>query len=197
MKNGNPGSNGFDEVLARALPHLQTRHNEVHTRISREFAERLLAAEGGDPGVVIPAILLHDIGWSRVPEEQQLSAFGPSPKNPELTQVHEREGARMAGEILASLDCDEERIGEIVAIIEGHDTRPGSRSLHESIVRDADKLFRLSAQGFAIDCERFALDPPAHLGWLEERVESWFHTATARRLARDEIAARRAEPQRG
>ena len=39
------GAKRFEPVLAAALPYLQTRHNEVHTRISREFAERLLAIE--------------------------------------------------------------------------------------------------------------------------------------------------------
>ena len=190
MKNGSPGSNGFGEVLDRALPHLQTRHNEIHTRISWEFAVRLLAAEGGDPEIVVPAILLHDVGWSRVPEEQQLSAFGPNVENPELTKVHEREGARMAEEILAALEYDEGRISEIVSIIAGHDTRPGSRSLHESVVRDADKLFRLSAGGFPIDCARFELDPATHLDWLEEQIDRWFFTATAKQLAREEIRAR-------
>ena len=91
----------FDAVLEAALPHLQTRNNEVHTRISRDFAERLLAEEGGNPEVAIPAIVLHDIGWSRVPEDRQLTACGPNVQDPELTKVHEREGARMAGEVLS------------------------------------------------------------------------------------------------
>ena len=93
------GAKRFEPVLAAALPYLQTRHNEVHTRISREFAERLLAEEGGNPQVVIPAILLHDIGWSRVPEARQLAAFGPNVQDPELTKVHEREGAGMAARV--------------------------------------------------------------------------------------------------
>ena len=181
----------FEAILSLALPYLQTRHNEIHTRICWEFAERLLAAEGGDPDIVIPAILLHDIGWSRVPEEVQLSAFGPNVEDPELTKVHEREGARMAEEILVSLGYAAERAGEIVSIVAGHDTRPGSSSLHESIVKDADKLFRLSERGFPIDCERFELDPAAHLAWLGKQVDRWFFTAPGKLIAREEIRARR------
>ena len=142
---------------------------------------------------MIPAIILHDIGWSLVPEDRQLTACGPNVQDPELTKVHEQEGARMAGEILAGLGWPQARVDEIVDIVSGHDTRLGSRSLNESIVKDADKLFRLSLRGFPIDCERFELDPAAHLEWLEERVEGWFFTATARRLAREEIAARQAD----
>lgn len=187
------GARCFEPVLAAALPYLQTRHNEIHTRKSRDFAERLLDEEGGNPEVVIPAIVLHDIGWSRVPEDRQLTACGPNVQDPELTKVHEREGARLAGAVLADLDWPEALVDEIVDIVAGHDTRSGSRSLNESIVKDADKLFRLSLRGFSIDCERFELDPAAHLVWLEERIEGWFFTATAKRLAREEIAARQAD----
>ena len=180
-------------VLERALPHLQTRHNEVHTRTSLGFALRLLEREPGDPDVVIPGILLHDIGWSRVPEELQLTAFGPRVQNPELQKVHEREGARMAEGILAELGFPEAAAREIAHIVAGHDTRPGTGSPSESIVKDADKLFRFSREGFRIDCERFGLEPAAHLAWLEARIEGWFLTATGRALARQEAAARRAE----
>ncbi|MDF1551777.1 MAG: universal stress protein [Deferrisomatales bacterium] len=154
----------FEEILVQALPHLQTRHNEIHTRISREFADRLPAREAGNPDVAIPAILLHDIGWCRVPGEQQLAAFGPNVKDPELTKVHEREGAQMAGEILSTLRCPEELTLEIVRIVVGHDTRIGSRSIHESVVRDADKLFRFSAEGFRTGCAAFHLEPAVYSG---------------------------------
>jgi HD superfamily phosphodiesterase len=190
MQQDTSSHEAFTTVFARALPYLQTRHNELHTRISLDFAKRLLAAEGGDPRIVIPAILLHDIGWSKVPEAQQLLAFGPNVKDPDLTRVHEREGARMAEEILVSLGYEGERVGEIVSIIAGHDTRPESSSLHESIVRDADKLFRLSERGFAIDCERFEQDPAAYLGWVEEQIAHWFFTTSGAELARQETAAR-------
>jgi HD superfamily phosphodiesterase len=176
---------------------LQTRHNEVHTRISWDFAGRLLRAEGGDPAVVLPAILLHDIGWSRVPEDEQLLAFGPNVKDPELTKVHERAGAAMAGEILQELEWPEAASARIVHIIAGHDTRVGSGSLEESVVRDADKLFRVSAAGFPIDCERFGLRPAAHAAFLRSKIEEWFFTATGAHLAREELEARERELRGG
>jgi HD superfamily phosphodiesterase/molybdopterin converting factor small subunit len=180
-----------EQIFGRALPHLQTRHNEVHTATSYEFARRLLAEEPGEEDVVLPAILLHDVGWSRVPEEQQLSAFGPNPTAPELTRVHEREGAAMAAEILRDLACAEDRVREIAAIIDGHDTRLTALEPSDALVKDADKLFRVSAEGFPIDCRRFGLHPAAHLAWLEDRVDRWFFSDTAKRIAREEIGSRR------
>lgn len=183
----------YERIFERALPYLQTRHNEEHTRISWEFGARLLRHEGGDPHVVIPAILLHDIGWSQVPEELQLTAFGPNVKDPELRAVHEREGARMAAEVLSEERYPQEAVREIAEIVAGHDTRLEPLSRNDAIVKDADKLFRLSKVGFPIDCRRFGLDPDAHLAWLEARIERWFLTETAKRLARAEVEARREE----
>ncbi len=180
----------YGEIFAAALPYLQTRHNEVHTLVSYGFGLRLLAGEGGDPDVVIPAILLHDVGWSQVPEERQLAAFGPNVSAPELTRLHEEEGARIAGEILERLGCPDGRRKALLEIVRGHDTRLTALDLNDMLVKDADKLFRISHEGFPIDCARFGLDPARHLRWLEARVESWFFTETGKRLAREEAQAR-------
>jgi hypothetical protein len=56
---------------------LKTRNNTLHTRISYHYALNLLEAEGGDPRVVLPAILLHDVGYSQLPEKEIKDAFGP------------------------------------------------------------------------------------------------------------------------
>ena len=42
-------------------PFLDTRCNEEHTRIAYAFANRFLSQEAGDPDVVLPAIILHDV----------------------------------------------------------------------------------------------------------------------------------------
>lgn len=180
----------WGRIFELALPYLQTRHNEAHTRICCAFALRLLAEEEGDPQIVLPAVLLHDVGWSRVPENRQLSAFGPRVENPELTKVHEREGAALAHTILEDVGCAPERAREITEIIVGHDTRLEALSPEDAIVKDADKLFRFSGEGFPIDCRRFGLAPPEHLSWLEARIDEWFFTRTGQRLAREEAAAR-------
>lgn len=195
MRSGEPefANPQYREIFLRALPYLQTRHNVVHVRCCYAFALELLAEEGGDPDVVIPAILLHDVGWSRIPEERQLSAFGPRATRPDLTRLHEIEGASIAGEILRDLGHFREREEEIVAIISGHDTRLESLGRNDSLVKDADKLFRISRQGFPIDCHRFKVDPSAHLAWLERRIESWFFTSSGKNLARREAGGRAEE----
>ena len=57
----------LEEIYALAEPYWQTRSNEIHVPGSYELARRLLAAyPEADPDVVLPAILLHDCGYSLV-----------------------------------------------------------------------------------------------------------------------------------
>ena len=83
----------YREIFEGAAPYLNTRENEVHTRIAYELARRLLAFyPDADEDIVLPAIILHDVGWKMVPEEKQLEAFGPNMKDEESRRLHEVEG---------------------------------------------------------------------------------------------------------
>ena len=169
----------------RARPWLDTRNNEIHTLIVYEQAKKLLAAcPRADEAIVLPAAILHDVGWKMVPESEQLKAFGPNLSKPELQRLHEVEGARIATEIRTELHFAPERIAEITAIIDGHDTRADSLSIHDDVVRDADRLFRFTPTGLRIDLERFGADPAQYVPWLATKVDEWLVTDEARRLAR-------------
>ncbi len=146
-------------IYQKAERFLQIRHNAVHTRISYHFALKLLKEEGGDPEVVIPAIVLHDIGYSKIPEDELRFAFGQNVTKPELQKLHEVEGARLAGEILRSLDYPEESVREIQSIIDGHDTRDTALNVNDAIVQDSDKLFRFTYQAWKLASSYFDSDP--------------------------------------
>ena len=178
-------------IYEKAEPFLQTRLNTLHTRIAYHFAVKLLERVGGDPDVVIPAILLHDIGWSLIPEEQLAGAFGPEVKKPDLQRLHETEGARMAGDILAELGCAEEYIKEIHTIISGHDTRLKALGHNDSVVKDADKLWRYTYEGFTIDYRRFGKTPHDNLGWLIASIPGWFFFEISKTLAHQEALERK------
>lgn len=173
-----------------AEPYLNTRSNDIHTRVAVEFARDLLRREGGDERIVLPAMILHDVGWKCVPEDRQLEAFGPNVRCSELNRVHEREGAAIAEGILKEVRYDEDKIEEIVAIVEGHDSREIPISLNDKIVKDADKLFRYSRKGFQIDIERFGETVEEGLERLRSSLERWFFTDSARAIAAQELAER-------
>lgn len=178
------------KIFDLARPFLDTRANEEHTRISFDYAVCLLREEGGDPEVVLPAIILHDVGWKSIPEELHLTAFGPFQKDADLNKVHEQEGARIAGEILAGVGYPQHLIEEITAIIAEHDSRKEPLSPNDAIVKDADKLWRYSAHGVLTNATRFGMTVPQYLDRLRSKMDEWLLTAAGKRLALEELLLR-------
>lgn len=185
----------LENLWRLAEPYLNTRANDIHTRISFRFARELLKAEGGDESIVLPAMILHDVGWKMVPEEIQVRAFGPK-ADPKLKTIHEIEGAVIAAEILRKIFYDESKIREITQIIEGHDSRETAFSLNEMIVRDCDKLFRFCREGFGINVQRFGETHEEEVKRLRSRLDKWFFTETGKQIARKELAERVKEARR-
>ncbi len=183
----------YKKIWKAAQFYLDTRRNNIHTNISIRFALSLLEREGGDDTVVVPAVILHDVGWKRVPEEFQLKAFGPRATMPEWNRVHEVEGYRIAGEILETLAYDRKKIKEIQCIVNGHDSRAEPISLNDRIVKDADKLWRYSRTGARINRERYSYSHAQYIHRLQSNLDAWFLTASGRETALQEMMKRISE----
>jgi len=160
-----------------ARPCLNTCHNQRHTEIALDFARILLAVEPGQREVVIPAVILHDVGWSCVPEDLHLKAFGIHPDR-RLNRIHETEGVRLAGEILRRTSYPERWRAEILAIIDRHDSLPTAVSSNDAVVKDADKLWRFSPEGFAVDSARFRMNPADWWQQLAAFLDEWMLTVS-------------------
>jgi len=179
----------YPEIYRKAEPYLDTRQNDVHVSLSYDFARRLLAHyPNADEAIVLPAIILHDVGWKMVPEEKQLKAFGPKAKDKKTKRIHEKEGVRIAEEILARLNYDEDKKRVILSIIDGHDTRLEALSLNDQLVKDADKLWRFTPAGVDIDHTRFGIARDRYIKWLETVMVDWFFTPEAREMAHAALA---------
>ena len=183
------------KIYQLAKPYLSTRHNDVHTEISIQFAYKLLAVEGGNEAIVLPAVILHDVGWKKVPEELHLKAFGPNANSPEFNRLHEVEGVKIARNILKRVNYAEEKISEIIEIIDGHDSRQEAMSRNDRIAKDADKLWRYSKEGFKIDIERFEESYAQGLNRLRRNLHRWFFTETGKKLANEELLEREKEAE--
>ena len=184
-----PMRSRYADIFDLAAPYLDTRSNDVHTSISFDLALQLLAHyPEADKAVVLPAVILHDVGWKMIREEDQLSAFGPNMSNPDLRRQHEKEGARIAEGILKLLTYDPGKTEEIMAIIDGHDSRETTLSLNDKLVKDADKLWRFTPEGVEIDHRRFGFARGAYLKWLEQQIDGWMNTPEAKRIAREQLA---------
>ncbi len=177
-----------DRIRELADPYLKTRKNDIHTDISYGYALKLLQLEPGDPALVIPAILCHDLGWSKVPADLQTTAFGPNAFDFGLRRVHEVEGVKLARIILQQVDYNPAKIEEILQIIDGHDSRLTALSDSDKLVKDADKLFRFDPAGFRVNLELLSIEPATLIQYLSDRIEPWFFTSSAKRLAMDNLA---------
>jgi HD superfamily phosphodiesterase len=168
---------------------MQARKNDVHIPLAYDYAERLLEHHpAADREVVLLAILLHDIGWAVVDQEAiYREGFGPNMMQSEVRIAHEREGARLAREILVELGYPGEVISRVVEIIDGHDTRTDALSREDELVKDADALWRFSVAGIGVACDWFGLTPGEYADRTEPQIEGRLFTETARAIARAEL----------
>ncbi|MCK6210117.1 HD domain-containing protein [Georgenia sp. EYE_87] len=171
-------------VWESAAGYLRVRDNDSHTLYSYGLATALLAqTPEARAEVVLPAILLHDTGWSAVPEEHILEAIAPRARRPELVRAHEIAGARIAREVLTDLGFASADIEEIVAIVDGHDSRAEALSVDDACVKDADKLWRITPHGLRTVQRWFGLDADEALRLVSIRTHAHLHTAAARAMA--------------
>lgn len=184
-----PGTAGFrpedDAVWQSAVEHLHVRSNDGHTAYSYGLAAALCDLHPeAERDVVLPAIILHDTGWSRVPPDEVLEAIRPGGGRPDLVIRHEKEGAAIAADILGRLGHDPARVDEIVEIIDGHDSRRTALSLNDSLVKDADKLWRLTPHGVDTVMDWFGLTREQAHTLIGSRVHDHLFTEAARTMAR-------------
>jgi len=181
------------ELFRRAEPYLKVRGDFLHTQIAREYALLLLEKEGGNKMIVEPAVILHDVGWSRLKSEEIKVAYGvmASGENAaKLNRIHEVEGAIIAQEILEEIGYDHLLIQKITQIIQRHDSGKDSETIEECIVKDADKLWRFSKVGYYHEMERQQLSHEVRYRFLIKNMGNWFFTKTARELAETELQNR-------
>lgn len=176
-------------VYLRAREYWNTRFNDIHVPLAYLHGrELLLSRPAADADVVIPAILLHDVGWKSIPEEEQGRGYGPTVEDKSLQRFHEIEGARIANEILSVVNYDPRKREMIVRIIDGHDTRLQSLSEEDSLVKDADKMWRFTPVGVDFLHIQFGKPLSEYVAWLGCQIDRWFFTEHGKKMAREILA---------
>ena len=171
-----------------AKPWLDVRSNDEHTLISWHLARALLdLIPDADEAVVLPAVILHDTGWKKMPAEKLARAVGPKPEFPELQRDHEIASVEIGRDILArlALGLDDDAI---LAIVDGHDTTKAARSLNDAVMKDADKLWRFTPHGVRTIGGWFGSAAQETLAMLEDFVLPSMLTREAAAMARALLA---------
>lgn len=179
-----------------ARPYLDVRNNDEHTLVAYGVARALLRElPDSRESTVLPAILLHDVGWKRIPPDLLLLAIGRNPTRRDLVHDHERHGVEIAGEILrrhrpAGVDID-----AVLAIIDGHDTTTAARSLEDAVVKDADKGWRTTPHGMRIIRGWYDWSLADYVDMVETVSNPRLLTAPGRAMAEGFTASLKAELQ--
>jgi len=176
----------YDQIITACQPYWQVRANDIHIPVVYAFAQQLLVAHpAADPTIVLPAALLHDNGYANVPEALLFQGLAGAPTGfrPDITRLHEIEGVKIARTILAALNYDPTKIETICTIIDGHDSRLEALSLEDALVKDADKLWRFTAIGVQTSSPWMPMAPLPFLAYCVTKIERWFFTDTAQRMA--------------
>lgn len=188
----------FNKIWNLALSYQDKRDDEGHAEFVLRSVFKLIELEKADEDIVVPAAILHDIGWSEVPKEEAMKNFGNKIGNNakiELQKKHEEIGVEMAKKILEKINYGADMMNEILEIISGHDTREGFISENDGVMRDADKLWRFSDKGFWLDVKRGSYAPEGRYEMLEEKINSsnFFYSESAKKIAKEELEKRKLE----
>ena len=185
----------YDRIYAAAEPYWSTRSNHIHVPEAYALCKQFLTSfPEADEGIVLPAILLHDVGYFEVPEDDHMKGLAGAPVgwDPDITRRHEIAGARIATEILRGVGYDEEKTRHIVEIVDGHDSRPEPVSVEDAIVKDADKLWRFTENGVQITSGWMERSHGDFLDYVESKIDEWMLTEPGRELAHEILASTRA-----
>ena len=177
-----------------ARPFLDVRDNDSHTIVAYGLAKAFLnEIPEADPSIVLPAILLHDVGWKRIDPDLLLDAVGRYPTRKDLVRDHEVYGVEIARDILERHHLEGVDINAVLAIIDGHDTTKHARSINDAVMKDADKAWRATPHGFATICRWYDYEPRDHIETLETVSNPYMLTDPGRAFVLAACAAVRAE----
>jgi HD superfamily phosphodiesterase len=188
----------FQRIWDLAFKYQDKRDDIGHARITLNYAKKLIELENGDEDIVIPSIILHDIGWSQMPAAVIEVIVTPGEflqQEHIVRRAHEEEGVKLAARILTEVEYPQHKIDEILEIISEHDTRNGFISKNDGLVREADKLWRFSKTGFEADVRRSARSRQKQCQKLTQELaeKDYLFSDSARQCAMEELSKRQSE----
>ena len=189
----------FDILWQTCKPYLEKGRaiDLVHTRISTDLAWRLLReGVGGDEAVVIPAVMLHDIGYSQIDDKDlyEKTTF-PDKVNAQydvrVKELHLTEGAKLAEKILKELQYPSSLIPLIVEIVRTHEdlqgNKPDPSDMNRVIVSDADKLYRYTAYNITSGMAMHHRKREEIYHFMFKNIDTWLCLETSKRIAIEEL----------
>jgi hypothetical protein len=184
----------FSRIWDSALPYLKRgsikKDFVLHTKGVETAMRMLLQQEEGNPLVLIPAAILHDVGWADVPEALQKSQ--DKAEKERAMKLHILNAPSIIREILRGA-YPGDKVGEIIGIVQAHKFAgpEALKELSKQLLIDADNLSDFFKDQLLSDAQSYGYSPQELLDYRAK--EAKFHTATAYDIFLCEVDARKTE----
>ena len=130
----------FEKILDLATPHLKKgvmKDFVLHTKGVVKAMEAILDKEGGDKKILIPAAILHDVGWSRV--DLALQKSEKADDKLKALHLHIENAPPIIEEVLSKVGYTKEDIKRVVDIVVAHKFQDPSEKEKKMLI-DADAV---------------------------------------------------------
>lgn len=200
----------YKDFFLFVLPHVHVRTTDVHVAICLSLLPTLVDrfTTSINQRVVGYALILHDVGWSKVtPVEMAMSFHVPgvtlTKDAMEPKEKHAIEGRKRAETLLATYPFDppltESERETILSCVRYHD-QPwvvSQQAMHNEvqIVVDCDHLWSFTHENFWQDTVRKNIEPTRYLTNLRNDLDAYFVTDVGKHMAKELLTAREREVQ--
>ena len=178
------------KIWKLAIPYLKKGIRKdflVHTKGVVKAMKLLLKKEKGDPNILIPAAILHDVGWAKVPAKLQKSKDKKEVRK--AMELHLKYAVPIIKEILGKVGYKRNQIKKVVEIVLSHKYH-NPRRHDKRLLIDADNLSDIFKDQFYSDCRVYKISPKE---FLKIRRENKFYTKTAQEIFQKELKKREKE----
>jgi len=176
-------------MLQKAAPFFKKGRNKdlKHTKWVVKGMEMLLKKEKGNEDILMPAAILHDTGWAKVP--LNLQETKDKPKVRKALELHLKYCSPIAKDILNDFNYDKSKIKKIIEVMVSHKFK-NPRDLNKRLLIDADNLSDIFKESFDEDVRQYKTTPQQN---YDHRKGNKFYTKTARIIFDKELEKRRKE----
>jgi len=183
----------YKKIWDLALPYLKIGKMKdfiLHTKNVVKSMELIIAGEGGDKDILIPSAILHDVGFSKIPNDLQTSK--ELSKKREAQHLHLELAGEIIQEVLEKVGYKQKDIDRIIGIVEVHKFHDPAEK-EKRLLIDADNLSDVWKEQFYSDVKAYGTTPERTYIF---RTMNTYYTKTAQKISGVEMAKRLKEVQK-
>lgn len=145
----------YQKIWKLALPYLRAGVRKdfvLHTEGVVKAMEMIIKSGQGDDGLLMPAAILHDTGWSMVPKFLQLSK--DKKDNIKALRLHIKYAPKIINKVLCQIGYEKKIIKKIIDIVVAHKFK-NPKEINKRILIDADTMADAFKKQFESDMKSY------------------------------------------